>query len=43
MPRKIEFRAWVRKDKKMMGVKLIGGGYCWTATEKLADENRRPS
>ena len=31
MPRKIEFRAWVRKDKKMMGVKLIGGGYCWTS------------
>jgi len=30
MPRKIEFRAWVRKDKKMIGVKMIGGGYCWT-------------
>ena len=23
------YRAWIREDKIMMGVKMLGGGYCW--------------
>ena len=26
----LKFRAWLKKDKKMVGVKMIGGGYLWT-------------
>lgn len=29
MNRPIKYRAWVRQERKMRDVKLIGGGYCW--------------